>query len=757
MPSLLQRLTRRPDPGQTWETLSRVALTLGIFLTPLLVLSWTNDIWETTKAMVLLITVGAAWLCYFLAVLRRREHQWMMSRVDWLVVALWASLGVSALTSVNRWQSFVGVSGSTTEAFPVVTALVGMYFLAGQIFRTTAERQAGWGAMLAGVGLALVGQLFQFADFSLLPPSLPRANTVFSTISNSLTDVAILAALFGSAVLLFWNGTSERWQRWSIAAGVVLSWLVVLLAGRPVGWAVWAIGMIAAVLHQAAKGKKADTRMIIVAVVLAAAGMAAQVFGLHRQAGLANGPDVTLDQTTTRSIVQSVVTTRPVFGTGGTTWYQDFVSERPTSFNETPFWSTRFINASSGWWQALATTGLFGVLLWSATLGLAGWQLWISWTKKPTVVSLGTLGLIAGVVISGFFAAWSLPLLAMLWFSLGLNRATQLESVAKKSQPIRLGFPVAFILATLVIIATWFFAGRIYAAEVMIQQTRVAISRSEKLSTVVSQLEAILRLNKRQSDAAVLLANAYATQAEELLQASDTATATTRIQQAVATVQAAIVNDPKNPAMIEAMNNLLNRLNAYVEDAAAAASRNFATLRQLEPTNPVHDVGYGQTLMIVRARLLAGTPTDEQKTQAQKITDQALGAFDAALKKKRDYPQAMYAKAQALTAIDQPTAAITLLEPLVADYPAVSVFWGELAAAQSKAKLTESAVASFQRAIDLAPTDPTFYLELAQHYVDTGQTDQAKQTLTKGLAASDNDTALQQKLDELNAPAETTQ
>lgn len=752
MPSLLKRLTRRSDPGQTWENLSRVCVTLGVFLLPLLVLSWTNDVWETTKAMVLLVTVGAGWLCYFFATLKRREHHWSMTRMDWVVVALWVSLGISTIGSVSVWSSLAGISGSLVETWPVVTAMIGLYFLAGQIFRTAAERRAGWGAMLTGVGLALMAQMFQFSDFSLLPPSLPRANTVFSLISNSLTDVAILAAIFGSTVLLGWNSQAERWQRWSVAAGVLLSWLVLLLAGRPVGWAIWAIGMIAVVLHQAAKGKKADTRLIIVAVLLAATGMAAQLFGLHRQAGLANGPDITLDQSTTRSIVQSTLKSRPVFGTGGATWYHTFVTERPESFNTSAYWSTRFIKAASGWWQALATSGLVGVMLWTGLIIIGTWAIWKQWSKKPEAEWLLYGLVLVAVFVSGFFSTWSLPLLVMAWFFLGLSRSAVTKG-EKKTHPIGLGFPLAFVLSALVIVTTWFFAGRLYTAEVVVRQTQDAIARRENLDRVVERLAMALKLNDHQGDASVLLAGAYATQAELALQKNDNVAATGLVKKAVATMRTAVTKDPKNPAMLEAMNNLLNRLNAYVTDAVDEASRNFVTLRKLESTNPIHDVGYGQTLMILRRRLLAGEATDENKATAEKYFNEAIAAYDTALRKKTDYPQAVYAKAQAYTAVEDSAKAIVLLEPLVGTYPDVPAFWIELGLAQSQAKDNEKAVIAYERAVALVPADPGVYLALAQHYKDAGDAENAKSTIERGLATIPNEPTLEQFLRELDAPA----
>ncbi len=755
MPLFLKRLTRQSDPGATWLNLSRVTVTVGILCIPVLVLSWTVDVWETTKAMVLFVTVGLGWIFYFLGILRAREHHWMMTRLDWAAVAVWASYGLSSLTSVNRWQSLVGLSGSLVDAFPVVTAMVGLYFLTSQVFRTRAEQRAAFGAVLTGLGLALVFQIFQFSDFSLLTPSLPRSNTIFSVFSNSLSDIAVVAALFGTMILFFWKSESERWQRWSIAAGVTLSWLIVLLAGRPLGWAVWAMGMIAVVLREAARRKQANTGFIAIAVILAALGMAAQMFGVQTRAGLANGPDIALDQTTTRTIVRTSLQSRPVFGTGNTTWYQDFVVSRPLSFNQTAYWSNRFVKASNGWWQSVATIGIVGTGAWLLFIAWSAWTLWKRWTIDGDFLTLSAMVVTVTVFVSGFFTTWSLPLLILGWFFLGLARAGIVHQRVKKAQPLGLGVPTAFALVVLAVVALWFSAGRLYAAEVVVQQARAAIGRQENLDKIITRLNSALKLNARQTDAPVLLAGAYLTKAELALQANDSAAASPLVQQAIAVMKTAVSRDPTNPAIYEAMNNFLNRMNSYVGDAVDEASQNYIHLRKIEPTNPIHDVGYGQTLMIIRARVLSGEKTEATDTQADAFMTQVLAAYDLALKKKPDYPQASFAKAQALTANNQTAEAITILEPLVMNYPDIAVFWTQLGATQSKAKNNDLAVAAFEQALKLSPTDPAMYLTFAQHYQDAGQGDLAKQTLERRLKEIPGDPSLTQKLTELTVPPKT--
>lgn len=755
MPLFFKRLTNQTDPGTTWLTLSRVTVTLGIVMIPAVVLSWTADVWETTKAMILLVTVGLGWIFYFVAILRSRTHYWMMTRLDWIVVALWASLGISTFTSIHRWQSLVGISGSLAEAWPVMTAMVGLYFLTSQIFRTSLERRAAYAALLTGLGLAMVFQIFQFSNFSLLPPSLPRDNTIFSLISNSLTDVAVVAALFGTMILFLWQSSSETWQRWSIIAGVTLSWLVVMLAGRPLGWAVWAIGMMAVVLREAARKKNASTQFIIIAVVLTAVGMATQMFGLHNRAGLANGPDITLDQATTQTIVEASFKSRPLFGTGPTTWYQDFVTHRPLSFNESPYWSNRFIKATNGWWQTIATTGLIGTLAWLTFLLWSAGMLWKRWTADRDRQTLSALVMTVAIIVSGFFTTWSLPLLVMFWFLLGLFRGSWLQERVKKAEPLGLGVPAAFAFAVIAVVGVWFSAGRLYASEVTVQQARAAVARQDDLGKIINQLKSALTLNPRQPDAPVFLAGAYITQAELALQANDTAKASPLIKKAIDTMTAAIAVDPKNPATYEAMNNLLNRVSLYVSDAVDVASQNYVTLQKLEPTNPIHDVAYGQTLMLIRTRVLSDTSTETTDKQAGDLLTQALAAYDQALKKKTDYPQAQYAKAQALTEGSKTDEAIQILEMLVAQNPNVSVFWSQLGATQSKAKHNDLAVSAYEQAINLAPIDSSVYLGLALHYQEAGQVDVAKETLERGLEAIPNDPTLKQKFDELNTPPKT--
>lgn len=743
--AIKKTIGRRPERGQTWDVLARSFLTLGLFLIPLTVLPWTSEFWELPKAMVLLVTVTISGLCYGIGAFRRRTISWSTVPLDWLLIALGAIIGLSTLTSVRPWQSLVGISGWYAETLPVIAALLGLYALLGQLFRRDSDQRLAWTALLGGLGASFFLQMFQFSDRSLLMVGLPRAR-LFSTVAGSPTAVAVLAAIFTAGGLLFWPIARERWMRWSVIAAAVTGWLTLLLLGRPLGWAVFAIGIIIVVLAEIRRGPKANMRYIGTAIALAAAGLVVQLTGLSSHSSVPAVPEYTLGQQTSASIATATAWHRPALGSGPATWYQDFVFRRPMEYNNTAYWGTRFIKAGGEWWQFLATLGWPGLAVWLGTLLVAGASLWrLAQRRRSVWISLGLLVVVSAGVVA-FFVTWSILLFVLLFAALGLLRPW-LDEREPKSRPIGIGFILGFTAFVAAAIVLWYGAGRVFGSEVVFHQAQDQITAQKPIATIRGTLDRALQFNPRNGDASVFLANAYAAQTETAAQEKNYTEASKDIQLALTTMRTAINRDRENPAIYEAMNNLLNRLSPFLSDSEIQARQNFAVLRRLEPANPIHDVGYGQTLMISRGKLLAATTvTDADKKLAARYLDAALNAYAESLKKKPDYFQALFARAQANAAADNNEQALAEYRSLSSAYPTIAVLWDQEGLILFKLKRTADGTAAFERAISLDSKTATYYLDYAQALIDNGDTAKAKDILNLGLKAIPNQADLQSKL-----------
>ncbi|MBI3573032.1 MAG: tetratricopeptide repeat protein [Candidatus Kerfeldbacteria bacterium] len=736
------------DAGALWETLAKSALGIGILFVPLATFSWTSDYWETNKILVLLAVVSLAWVAYFVATLRRRQSPWRWHILDWFALGVGVATLLSAAFSVHHAVSWFGLNGWMAETAPAVLIGLSIYALVGQLATTARDRQMFLACLLTGLGLGVVAQMFQLSGVAIFSPALP-SDRLFSLLSSSVTANAIVTAFFGAICLFFWTAAKEHWSRWAVIAGVTLAWLVLLFYGRPLGWAVFALGMFMTVWWQARQGAKASTGLIVVAVGLTALGLLAQLTKVASYSAVQPPTEYTLDQRTSASITWSTLKNRSVLGSGPETWYDNFVARRPLSFNTNPYWSIRFVKAASEWWQLLATVGTVGAALWFGTM-LVGLRVsWLGLKRQPNIVDTSSFLIVGGSLIIGFFVTWSFMLMVLGWLALGLIRAGWPKSNTK-NQPLGFGSVLSFSLVMLAIIAMWYPAVRAYGADILVRRAQNDIQSTKSLAHIQKTLQSALRWDRGNSDAAVLLANADATQAELSFQAGQQSAATTEVQQAVTVMRQAIAADPKNPAMYEAMNNLLNRLSTFVSDVETEARANFVTLQRLEPTNPIHDVGLGQTLLLSRTRLLsAATPSDHDKAQASKLLQQALASFDRAIQKKPDYTQAKVARTQALYLAGAYDQASTELAPLLASQSNQPPLWLEAGLILLKQNKLDKAKQAFDQAIRLDAGNPTVYSSVAQAYLDNGDKTLAKTYIDQGLAKIPGSSQLQQMLDKI--------
>ncbi len=742
-----RRSTTGLDPALMWSNLTKMFVVLSLLLTPLVISTSLTDTWEQPKTLVLAALMSLAWICYFITIFRRRTVDWNWHLLDWMVIFLVGATIISTMLSVNNVASIWGLGSWSSSSLPAVLSFASLYFLLGQTFRSRHDQTIGWTSLLTGTGAAILVMMFQLSQVSLLPKPL-QASPLLGTISSSPSHVAVIAALFGAVALLLWTRTTERWARWGIVACVTMSWLVLFFFQQPVGWAVFALGMIAVIVDQSLAGRQANVNVLITAVAIAALGMLMQLTGVAHHAHLPSTADILLDQTTTAKISVSTIMHRSVLGSGPSTWYQDFVKYRPASFNQSPYWSLRFITGASEWWQQLATGGIVIFGLWVGILTMAGWWIWRHIRKQPRALLAGTVLTIVAVFLSGFFSTWSWVLLLWLWAGLGLSRSQLVDE--KPATPMGASAPVWFTIVALVLVGYWWNVSQVTTSDFAYQQARTKYNAIAPIDQVITLLQRSVKLNPRNTNALTLLGNAEITKAQLAVQQNPSVDLTTLLQPPVSHLKQAIAADPNNPALYEEMNNLLNRLSGAIGDVATEANGNFRTLEKLEPTNPIHDVGDGQTLMVIRTGLQSTQNSSNDDTQRLTILTMALEAYQRALNKKPDYAQARFALAQAQAEGGKNQDAIKNLDELASTFNQVGQYWGERAVVLTHLKETELADKAFAQATALAKTDPSIYLAYANALVTAGTKDKAISILKQGLAAVPGTAALQSRVDELS-------
>lgn len=723
---------------------------LGVFLIPLSIGTWTPDYWEIHKAALLIGVVLVGWLCYSVAHFRQPGFAWHWHPLDWIVLVIGLSTGVSTLTSVNLWSSLTGLQGTYSETLPVTLAFIGLYGLSARLFRTSADRLVIWSSLISGVGFSLLLQLFQFSEVSLLPGSL-STNPLTSTLANSTIQIGILAAMVATTALFLWSKAEERWAKLAIAGVVTIGWLVMFILGQSIAWAVFALGMILVVIVQGNTKRGPSTRLVLVIVILAAAGMLSQFLKVTTYANIPSTRDVSLSQTSSMATAFASVAARPALGTGPNTWYDAFVQHRPLSYNQEATWSSRYIRSGSEWTQMLGTQGMVGLALWIGLLAIAGWEFWRSLRHGYSFTVMAALFAVATLALTAILTAWSFTLLTFAWVALGLGRA-KVASREPQTLATRGYLPaLSFAAAAILILLVGYPAFRLYRSEVLLASAQLRIDPAAP-QAVIPTLQSALRLNERNGDAAVLLANAQAVMVAINVQKNNLTAAQQALTEATTTMRTAVERDKNNPAIYEAENNLLNSLGAYLPAPEQQANANVAFLRTLEPTNPIHDVIYGQTLMIMRARLNAqpasATPNDEQSARYLRL---ALAAYEEALRKKTDYLQARFARAEANIEGGQYQLALEDAERLTVTYPSAGAYWTLKGKALAKLERLDQAQTAFEQALDLEPRDVATYLEYATALKEAKKSDDAKTVIERGLEALPGNTQLQAELKSFDA------
>lgn len=727
-----------------WEIMSKTLVVLALFVTPLAVNTSLSDAWEQPKTLILAGLISLAWVSYILSCFQRRTVDWSWHPLDWLVVLIGLGAGISTLTSIHQASSLWGLGSWLSASLPATFSFVSLYFLLSRLFGTRHDRLIAWASLLTGTGLALLLMVFQFSQIPLLPGFF-QSSQLLGPISSSASQVGVVAAMFASVLLLLWDQANERWAHWGIAAGVVLSWIVLLILRQPLGWVIFALGMIAVVINQS-RGRAMNTRLVTVVVVIAAMGMVIQLTGAMNAARLPSTNDVLLDQTTSVRTAWTAWLHQPVLGSGPATWFHDFVQYRPTSFNTSPNWSLRFIKAAGEWEQQLATGGIVMLGLWAGLLGLVAWWLWRQGQVKSLTITATAL-IVVVTFLLGFFTTWSLVLLLWLWTGLGLSRA----KLSGPTSPTPMGAMVPVGLMVVLLAGGWYWwsAIRVTASDVLYQRGRTLFDQTAPIDQVISTLTRAVRLNTQNGGALVLLSQAETTKVVLDLQQSSNTDLTTLIQPALVHLRQAVATDPHNPALLEDMNNLLNRLSGLVSDVALEANRNFLTLQKLEPANPIHDVGEGQTAMVIRDNLSAAQSSTTVTTQRQMLLEQAVAAYRRALTKKPDYAQGKFALAQALGTKGENDQALALLAELQSTFGQVGQYWVERAIVLNNLKQPEQADQAFTQATTLAPQDSSIYLSWAGALADNNEKDKAKTVLAQGIKAVTDPAQLQAQLDVL--------
>lgn len=354
-----------------WKQISRWALLAMIGLAPLVFVPITQLPIGTGKELFVFGAILIALFAYLGRILIEGKFRYpghLLTSAFGVLIVAWF---LSSFFSVNSWASFIGTWSSFDSFASIVLFSVLAYLVASSFDR----RDLVMSVLIFLGGLAVLGvfEILQFFNFFILPWSFAKT-VAFNTV-GTINDLGLLFA-FG---LIFSVGMLASLEISSLLkkflAASVLVFLVNLLFINFIF--IW-IGVVLA---------------MIVLISFFSAGLA-QGFkeegqGLQlvyfRKAGLPTvilllallfifipsplsrfvpvPPEVSLSHKATLGIaLETVKSSRFLFGSGPNTFWYDYALNKPDSINNTIFWNTNFPQGASVISTWLNTVGGLGIL-----------------------------------------------------------------------------------------------------------------------------------------------------------------------------------------------------------------------------------------------------------------------------------------------------------------------------------------------------------------------------------------------------------
>ncbi len=370
--------------------------------------------------------------------------------------------------------------------------------------------------------------------------------------------------------------------------------------------------------------KKKQVPSLVIAVVLL---IGIVVSGIQLLPGKDTSPSF-LPQKAGWDVALEVFKDSPFLGTGPEGYNEAFTRFRPASLNANEnLWAVRFGQSSNTYLHLLTTTGLLGagafVLLVIQLIKYAGAQL-LSSEKRgsataPISVSLMVilaLMLLVPPSIVLFFLFFVLLALFVVYLKLAghhkisdavlsLAAMRTIAPDATDSQVSGQVLPWVFFLpSAALVIATLWFGGRAYAAEVVFRNALISV-RDNQGGTAYNDLIRAINLNPRieryhrtYSQVNLALANAIAGKEGELTE-KDRSDIAQLIQQAIRESKNAAALNPTNVSNWENLAQTYRQLIGIAQNAEQWTIATYVQAIQLDPTNPNLRIQLGGVFLIL--------------------------------------------------------------------------------------------------------------------------------------------------------------
>ncbi len=627
---------------------------------------------------------------------------------------------VSYTTSSDR---AVGVLGFSLESDTILFLVLSAYTFAfaAAVFRTrTTARQ-----LLVGVsGGVAIAAVFQYvliiAGSTLLPLAFFADHSV--NLVGKWNDFGLLASLV-LVLLLLWSGEARTTQqRLFLYIPAALLFGLLAFVQFPLVWSFVLVGALLCVLWSFFALRSSELSPLervpwAPLVVVFASGLFL-IWGATFNSELSKAFSVSsLEVRPSFSSTLDIVRAshgssfeRFLVGTGPNTFNQDWLQHKPTTVNQSNFWSLDFTVGFSTAVTILATTGALGILAWFVPLLLV--LLGVYRAARVVITRPGEQRLLfVSLVVSSVYL-WCSTLLyvpsqnvLLLLFALSgaafgfastiATSARTVESATATEKEIhsrfaRVAYVVAGVLVVLFMVLVSFSIARRFVAEWYALQGGALLQQGDVNGALASA--ATSRAVEPTGDGLRLAVVAGTTKLQSIAAASSTPDMQTEqqfatvLQDTLQRSQQAFLLDTQDYRTLITIGDLYALLASLkVQSAYQNAGQAYLAAAQYNPTNP--------QIPLAIARLAA--------TQGDTATVQTY--LSRSLTLKPDYTDAILLMVQLDVANKDLPSAIKAAQSAVQSAPGVASIWFELGLLYYTANDTQDAVPVLEQAIKIEP------------------------------------------------------
>ena len=693
-------------PNKTiWEKIGRICLYLLVFLTPLFFLPITVAPLEINKQVFAGILILIAFISYLIHSLETQKIVYPKSLTNLAVVILLLVLGVSLLFSQAKSLSLFGnLSQSDSFACFLIYGLA--FFLTAVFFREEKERK--WlklGFFLSLFLVTIFGLLSILGKF-IFPWSFSQ-QIGFNTV-GSLLSFAIFIA-FGLTIILFLLvgltspglvclGRKRIKLIGLIGLGLVIAFTLILLNYS----FVWLALAFTALIFSGYKfiTSKINSFLIVLFSIFLFFG----IFGYLLSPLVSLPIEVRPNLSSNWTVVKSLPIKNWFFGSGPTTFDQNWALYRPKELNQTNLWPLRFNQGFSFLATLPSTVGILGFL--AVIFLIYAFSKEVIRRKELGAIELGIIFLLLNWLLAPNFFIQGLFIFIGLGLLAALSGSIQEISLRNLSrQKIFIYFIVFIILINLSLVSL-FVLGKKYLAAIYYEQGLRVYNQRGDLTNALIKVDRARQLDS--SDEYLrALSDLLLSRADQLISEGEPGLAPETLRLEVQNIISLAIDTAQRATLIN-KNNFLNwdnlanvweRIIPVASGADSAAEENYKKAIALDPKNPQEFVNLARSL-ISAADIYGADNPDLRQDRLNK----AKTYLEESLKLKSDYAPAHFL----------------------------------LAAISMREGNTQEAIGRLELTKQMAPFDKGLVFQLGLIYYQNNQLDKAKGEFERAIGIDPN-------------------